>query len=65
MKPVEKEKSLMKKKKKKRLSAIISSAESERKNRIANGTWMGRNAVHKSKKDYDRNTMKKIPPEDS
>lgn len=33
-------------------------ANEERRERISNGTWMGRNAVHKSDIDYDRQKQK-------
>lgn len=46
-------------KKNRKIEMLNEAAAKARKESISNGTWRPRPAVHKSKKDYDRNAAKK------
>ncbi len=50
---------MAKKKNSKNLDIIKKSREKERKEAIANGTWMKRGAVHKKATDYNRKSEKR------
>lgn len=58
-----KEEKDMKKENKKKLDAFNTSSSAERKERISNGTWMGRGTVFTSKKSYKRSRDRKVPEE--
>lgn len=51
----------MKKENEKKLNAFNASSSAERKERISNGTWMGRGTVFASKKSYKRSRDRKVP----